>query len=435
MEEIKMPKLGESVTEGTIEKWLVSPGDTVEEYDPICEVISDKVTAEVPSVFAGTIKELIAQEGDTIEVGGVICTIETEGGSASPETPSIDKKEDVESVAAPTKEAAVEEKSEGASEETKHVTQQVEKPENARISPVVMRLASENNVDLNQVSGTGFEGRITKKDILKFIEEGPKSAPVQEEPKAPETTTTEKAAPTQTASAPSAGEEIPVAGVRKAIAAKMVQSSTEIPHAWLMMEVDATNLVKVRTHHKESFKKKEGFNLTFFSFFVKAVAEAVKEYPIMNSSWQGDKIIVNKDINVSIAVAGDDKLYVPVIKNADDLSIKGVAKQVSELATLGRSHKLTTAHMSGGTITVNNTGAFGSIQSMGIINHPQAAILQVESIVKRPVIIDGMIAQRDMVNLCLSIDHRILDGLVAGNFLKLVKEKIENMSIESSSIY
>ena len=435
MEEIKMPKLGESVTEGTIEKWLVSPGDTVEEYDPICEVISDKVTAEVPSVFAGTIKELIAQEGDTIEVGGVICTIETEGGSASPETPSIDKKEDVESVAAPTKEAAVEEKSEGASEETKHVTQQVEKPENARISPVVMRLASENNVDLNQVSGTGFEGRITKKDILKFIEEGPKSAPVQEEPKAPETTTTEKAAPTQTASAPSAGEEIPVAGVRKAIAAKMVQSSTEIPHAWLMMEVDATNLVKVRTHHKESFKKKEGFNLTFFSFFVKAVAEAVKEYPIMNSSWQGDKIVVNKDINVSIAVAGDDKLYVPVIKNADDLSIKGVAKQVSELANLGRNHKLTSAHMSGGTITVNNTGAFGSIQSMGIINHPQAAILQVESIVKRPVIIDGMIAQRDMVNLCLSIDHRILDGLVAGNFLKLVKEKIENMSIESSSIY
>lgn len=435
MEEIKMPKLGESVTEGTIEKWLVSPGDTVEEYDPICEVISDKVTAEVPSVFAGTIKELIAQEGDTIEVGGVICTIETEGGSASPETPSIDKKEDVESVAAPTKETAVEEKSEGASEETKHVTQQVEKPENARISPVVMRLASENNVDLNQVSGTGFEGRITKKDILKFIEEGPKSAPVQEEPKAPETTTTEKAAPIQTASAPSAGEEIPVAGVRKAIAAKMVQSSTEIPHAWLMMEVDATNLVKVRTHHKESFKKKEGFNLTFFSFFVKAVAEAVKEYPIMNSSWQGDKIIVNKDINVSIAVAGDDKLYVPVIKNADDLSIKGVAKQVSELANLGRNHKLTSAHMSGGTITVNNTGAFGSIQSMGIINHPQAAILQVESIVKRPVIIDGMIAQRDMVNLCLSIDHRILDGLVAGNFLKLVKEKIENMSIENSSIY
>lgn len=435
MEEIKMPKLGESVTEGTIEKWLVSPGDTVEEYDPICEVISDKVTAEVPSVFAGTIKELIAQEGDTIEVGGVICTIETEGGSASSETPTVDKKEDVESVAAPTKEAAVEEKSEGASEETKHVTQQMEKPENARISPVVMRLASENNVDLNQVSGTGFEGRITKKDILKFIEEGPKSAPVQEEPKATETPKSEKAAPVQTASTPSAGEEIPVAGVRKAIAAKMVQSSTEIPHAWLMMEVDATNLVKVRTHHKESFKKKEGFNLTFFSFFVKAVAEAVKEYPIMNSSWQGDKIVVNKDINVSIAVAGDDKLYVPVIKNADDLSIKGVAKQVSELANLGRNHKLTSAHMSGGTITVNNTGAFGSIQSMGIINHPQAAILQVESIVKRPVIIDGMIAQRDMVNLCLSIDHRILDGLVAGNFLKLVKEKIENMSIESSSIY
>lgn len=442
MEEIKMPKLGESVTEGTIEKWLVSPGDTVEEYDPICEVISDKVTAEVPSVFAGTIKELVASEGDTIEVGGVICTIETEGSaSTATETQSVDKKEDVESVAAPVKEAAVEEKDEGAKDSTNHVKQAVSKPANARISPVVMRLASEHGVDLNQVTGSGFEGRITKKDVLKFVEEGPtekvttdaapdsKQVVVEsKEAKAPATAT-------EQSTSASAGEEIPVAGVRKAIAAKMVQSKTEIPHAWLMMEVDATNLVKVRTHHKESFKKKEGFNLTFFSFFVKAVAEAVKEYPIMNSSWQGDKIVVNKDINVSIAVAGDDKLYVPVIKNADDLSIKGVAKQVSELANLGRNHKLTSAHMSGGTITVNNTGAFGSIQSMGIINHPQAAILQVESIVKRPVIIDGMIAQRDMVNLCLSIDHRILDGLVAGNFLKLVKEKIEKMSIESSSIY
>lgn len=433
MEEIKMPKLGESVTEGTIEKWLVAPGDTVEEYDPICEVISDKVTAEVPSVFAGTIKELVAEEGSTVEVGGVICTIEVEGGVSNDTPETIDSEEDVESAGAAVKEATEEERETGASDETNRAKRTVSKPANARISPVVMRLASEHNVDLDSVSGSGFEGRITKKDILKHIEEGPKETPKTEtQPAAAK----EEAQPQAVEAAPAmAGEEIPVAGVRKAIAAKMVQSSTEIPHAWLMMEVDATNLVNVRSHHKEAFKKKEGFNLTFFSFFVKAVAEAVKEYPIMNSSWQGDKIIVNKDINVSIAVAGDDKLYVPVIKNADDLSIKGIAKQVSELATLGRNHKLTQSHMSGGTITVNNTGAFGSIQSMGIINHPQAAILQVESIVKRPVIIDGMIASRDMVNLCLSIDHRILDGLVAGNFLKSVKEKIENMSIEHSSIY
>ena len=438
MEEIKMPKLGESVTEGTIEKWLVSPGDTIEEYDPICEVISDKVTAEVPSVFAGTIKSLVAEEGETVEVGGVICTIEVEGGATNDTPESIDKEEDVESAGAAVKEATEDERESGASDSSKRAERTVEKPSNARISPVVMRLASEHNVNLENVTGTGFEGRITKKDILKYVEDGP-AEEVQSEPAQTvvekEPAKTEAKASTPSEPSTMAGEEIPVAGVRKAIAAKMVQSSTEIPHAWLMMEVDATNLVKVRSHHKEDFKKKEGFNLTFFSFFVKAVAEAVKEYPIMNSSWQGDKIIVNKDINVSIAVAGDDKLYVPVIKNADDLSIKGVAKQVSELANLGRNHKLTSAHMSGGTITVNNTGAFGSIQSMGIINHPQAAILQVESIVKRPVIIDGMIAQRDMVNLCLSIDHRILDGLVAGNFLKAVKEKIENMSIENSSIY
>ena len=417
MEEVLMPKLGESVTEGTIEKWLVKPGDTVEEYDALCEVITDKVTAEVPSVFDGTIKELLVDEGDTVEVGTPICMMETEGGADetavdSVEEPTPAHQEPVRLSKAPKKADA---------------------RKGTRISPVVMRLASENSINLDDVTGTGFEGRITKKDILKVIEEGPsaKSGPVQEK----ETIPVSESAPEPHAGQPEAGEEIPVTGVRKAIANKMVQSSQEIPHAWLMMEVDATNLVNVRNSHKDSFKEKEGYNLTFFSFFVKAVAETLKEYPMLNSSWQGDKIVVNKDINISIAVAGDDKLYVPVIRNADDLSIKGIAKQVSELAKLGRNHQLTQKHMDGGTFTVNNTGAFGSVQSMGIINHPQAAILQVESIVKRPVIVDDMIAVRHMVNLCLSIDHRILDGLVAGEFLKAVKTRIENYSTEHTSVY
>lgn len=419
MTEIKMPKLGESVTEGIIEKWLVSPGDTIEEYDPICEVITDKVTAEVPSVFDGTIGELLVNEGETVEVGVAICTINTDDESAegSDRTENDDESET---------EAA-------ASSAGKSPAPKADKPKDARISPVVMRLASENDINLNQVTGTGFNGRITKKDILKVIDD-PSSLKetVKEEPeKDDQQKPAEPSAGTQAAP----GEEIPVSGVRAAIANKMVQSSTEIPHAWLMMEVDATNLVNTRNQLKNKFKETEGFNLTFFSFFVKAVAETLKEYPMLNSSWQGDKIVVNKDINISIAVAGDDKLYVPVIKNADELTIKGIAKQVSELASLGREHKLTSAHMSGGTFTVNNTGAFGSVQSMGIINHPQAAILQVESIVKKPVIIDDMIAVRHMVNLCLSIDHRILDGLVAGQFLKSVKEKIEKISTEHTSVY
>ena len=428
MEEVLMPKLGESVTEGTIEKWLVQPGDKVEEYDPLCEVITDKVTAEVPSVFEGTIKELLVAEGDTVEVGTPVCLMETDGAG---EAGKAD--EDEGSVTAPEEAApSSDENQEDAPSSTGKVEQGAQKKGKTRISPVVMRLAEEHDLDLNTIEGTGFEGRITKKDVLKTIEAGPVTAGTQTKA-AP--STDQQADPVPASGNIVAGDEIPVTGVRKAVANKMVQSSQEIPHAWMMMEVDATNLVNVRNSHKSAFKEREGFNLTFFSFFVKAVAETLKEYPMLNSSWQGDKIVLNKDINISIAVAGDDKLYVPVIRNADDLSIKGIAKQVGELAALGRSHKLTQEHMAGGTFTVNNTGAFGSVQSMGIINHPQAAILQVESIVKKPVIIDDMIAVRHMVNLCLSIDHRILDGLVAGQFLKAVKERIEAYSVETTSIY
>ena len=314
MEEILMPKLGESVTEGTIEKWLVKPGDTVEEYDALCEVITDKVTAEVPSVFDGTIKELLVDEGDTVEVGTPICMMETEGGTGESAVESVEEPPRIPDESPPESIAS----------------EKANAQKGARISPVVMRLANENSINLDDVTGTGFEGRITKKDILKAIEAGPseKRAPLQEKESAP----VSEPAPEPQAEQSAAGEEIPVTGVRKAIAGKMVQSSQEIPHAWLMMEVDATNLVNVRNSHKTSFKEKEGYNLTFFSFFVKAVAETLKEYPMLNSSWRGDKIVVNKDINISIAVAGDDKLYVPVIRNADDLSIKGIAKQVSELA-------------------------------------------------------------------------------------------------------
>ncbi len=204
----------------------------------------------------------------------------------------------------------------------------------------------------------------------------------------------------------------------------------------MMMEVDVTDLVSYRDSIKEDFKKKEGYNLTYFAFFVKAVSQALKEFPMMNSQWQGDKIIQKKDINLSIAVTTEDALYVPVIHHADDKSIKGIAKEVHELAIKVRRGKLKSEDMQGGTFTVNNTGSFGSVQSMGIINYPQAAILQIESIVKRPVIMNGgMFAARDMVNICLSIDHRILDGFVSGKFLARVKEILENISKDTTSIY
>lgn len=414
VEKITMPKLGESVTEGTISSWLVKPGDTVEKYDAIAEVLTDKVTAEIPSSFSGTIKEILAEEDETLEVGEVICTIETADAGSSEPVAEVEETE----TKAPEK------------QETKQV-KLADAPASGRFSPAVLRIAGENNIDLSTVEGTGKGGRITRKDLLQVIENGP-VAKREEMKSAPQ----EKAAmPTPPVRSAAGDKEIPINGVRKAIAKHMSVSKQEIPHAWMMVEVDATGLVRYRNAVKDSFKKEEGYSLTYFAFFIKAVAQALKEFPQLNSTWAGDNIIEHANINISIAIAAGDLLYVPVIKNADEKSIKGIAREISELAGKARNGKLSQADMEGGTFTVNSTGSFGSVQSMGIINHPQAAILQVESIVKRPVIIDDMIAVRDMVNLCLSIDHRILDGLLAGKFLQAIKANVEKISKENTALY
>jgi 2-oxoisovalerate dehydrogenase E2 component (dihydrolipoyl transacylase) len=431
VEQIKMPQLGESVTEGTISKWLVSVGDKVNKYDPLAEVMTDKVNAEIPSSFSGVIKELIASDGDTLAVGEVICTIEVEGGaveSATPESAAT-------SVAASTP-----------------IVEEVDSPNKGRYSPAVLKLSQEHGINLALVKGTGAGGRITRKDLLAIIETGNIPTAVS----APSAELVEKTAvikqDTPVASVPVAAKttapapvnipsmpgdiEIPITGVRKAIATNMLRSKHEAPHAWTMMEVDVTNLVEYRNAIKDDFKQKEGFNLTFFAFFVKAVAQALKEFPQINSMWAGDKIIQKKDININIAVATDDALFVPVIKHADEKTIKGIAREITELAGKVRKGQLKSEDMTGGTFTVNNTGSFGSVQSMGIINYPQAAILQVESIVKRPVVMNnGMIAVRDMVNLCMSLDHRVLDGLICGRFLQRVKEILENTSKDNTSVY
>ncbi|MFH0347326.1 dihydrolipoamide acetyltransferase family protein [Bacillus vallismortis] len=422
IEQMTMPQLGESVTEGTISKWLIAPGDKVNKYDPIAEVMTDKVNAEVPSSFTGTITELVGEEGQTLQVGEMICKIETEGG-----IPSQQKQEQPEaSVAAET--PAAESRSEADSQSNKK-----------RYSPAVLRLAGEHGIDLDQVTGSGAGGRITRKDIQRIIETGGvQKRPEEPTTAAPAAESAPKTEPKDEISYPasaSGDKEIPVTAVRKAIASNMKRSKTEIPHAWTMMEVDVTNMVAYRNSIKDSFKQTEGFNITFFAFFVKAVAQALKEFPQMNSMWAGDKIIQKKDINISIAVATEDSLFVPVIKNADEKTIKGIAREINGLAKKVREGKLSADDMQGGTFTVNNTGSFGSVQSMGIINYPQAAILQVESIVKRPVVMDhGMIAVRDMVNLCLSLDHRVLDGLVCGRFLGRVKQILESID-EKTSVY
>ncbi|SOC36098.1 branched-chain alpha-keto acid dehydrogenase E2 component [Ureibacillus acetophenoni] len=428
IENILMPQLGESVTEGTIEKWLVKPGDVVNKYDPLAEVVTDKVNAEIPSSFSGVVHELIAKEGETLAVGTVVCTLQVgdSSGQKSKTTVEIVKPETTEI--------------QKSAPENKNVSNK-----KARYSPAVLKIAQEHNINLDLVNGSGLDGRITRKDLLKLIESGGVDQLVSNDSNNTSTSETsisvsqvepvkQKTEPVQVTA--HGDIEIPVTSIRRAIANNMVRSKTEIPHAWMMMEVDVTNLVNYRESIKTEFKEKEGFNLTYFAFFIKAVAIALKEYPIMNSVWAGDKIIQKKAINVSIAVATEDSLFVPVIKNADDKSIKGIAKEINELSKIVRAGKLRSEHIEGGTFTVNNTGSFGSVQSMGIINYPQAAILQVESIVKKPVILNGgMFAARDMVNLCLSIDHRVLDGLVAGRFLNRVKSILESTDASNMSIY
>ncbi|WP_309087597.1 dihydrolipoamide acetyltransferase family protein [Domibacillus sp.] len=411
IQEMKMPKLGESVTEGTITKWLVAPGDYVNKYDPIAEVLTDKVTADIPSSFAGVISEIVAKEDEKMAVGEVICTIETEAATKEPEKQP---------------EAQTFVKGETSAQSAAD--------QSSRYSPAVLKLSQLHGIDLKEIKGSGRGGRITRKDVQAVIDSGVKS--VVPPTAASSTAASAPAAETKKSFETQTGDIIvPIDGIKQTVAANMVKTKQEVPHAWMMVEVDVTSLVRYRDSIKTSFKEAEGYNVTYFAFFVKAVARALKEFPEMNAMWAGDHIIRKKDINISIAVAADDKLFVPVVKHADEKTVKGIARDVNDLAKKARSGTLTTEDVSAGTFTVNNTGSFGSVQSMGIINYPQAAILQVESIVKRPVIIDGMIAVRDMVNLCLSLDHRVLDGLVCGRFMQRVKELLETASEDTMPIY
>ncbi len=423
--QMTMPQLGESVTEGTISQWLVSAGDTVKKYDPIAEVTTDKVNAEIPSSFEGKIIKMHVNEGDTLPVGEPICTIEVADNEATGET----------------------EPTPAAAESSQKTKQSMKK----RYSPAVLRLAQEHDLELEQIPGSGRDGRITRKDVVRFLAAEPAQASGNSKPAASMQPAASAGAVCYSgavagqAAAPEAkhaaikseaGDRvIPLTGVRRAIAANMLRSKHEIPHAWTMIEVDVTNLVNYRNQVKNAFLKKEGHKLTYLPFFMKAIVAALKEFPRMNSTWAGDKIIEKRAVNLSLAVASEDALYVPVIKNADERSIKGLAFAVDDLAARVRENRMSPDDMQGGTFTVNNTGSFGSIQSQPIINHPQAAILSIESIVKRPVVVNNMIAIRDMVNLCISIDHRVLDGLITGRFLARIKELLENVNPENTPIY
>ncbi len=450
--EITMPQLGESVTEGTINRWLVAPGDVVKRYQPIAEVITDKVNAEIPAPADGRILTLDVPEGSTVPVGARIATMEVAGEGAGQAPAPVGASAQAASQAAVPQGAPAVGGGSGAPDRASR----------GRYSPAVLRLAQEHGVDLSQVRGTGLGGRITRKDVEAFIAARAAGAPAAPPaaaaapagvaapaPVAPAsgvavaaTSAPSVAAPTPSAPAaapvqPAPGDRvIPVDPVRRRIAAKMVQAKHEAPHAWTMMQVDVTNLVKLREQAGPEFRARTGRPLSYVPFFIKAVVESLREYPILNSQWNGDEIVIRQDINISVAVATEDALAVPVIKHADRLSIAGLNEAVADLAERARAGRLTLDDVTGGTFTVNNTGAFGSILSAPIINYPQAAILSFEKITKMPVVLENdAIAIRSMMNICLSLDHRILDGLVCGRFLQAVKRRLESYGPGTVSLY
>ena len=395
-EALVMPMVGESVTEGTVIRWLKAEGDHVARDESLVEVETEKVNVEIPSPWAGVLERIVAREGDTVPVGEPLAYIEAEEPVAvAPEVPAPAVRE----AAAP---AAPGRRPSG------------EAPA-GRYSPAVLTLAQERGVDLAQVKGTGTGGRISRKDVLAFVA-ARGAAP---------------AAPPAELPAARPAEVLRLTPTRRTIAGRMSRSAQTVPHVWLAVEADVTHLASWRDQVKEGFRQREGADLTFLPFAVKAVVGALKEHRILNSSWSDEGVVLKGEINIGVAVATDEGLIVPVIHGADGLSIAALARKMSDLTDRARARKLSIQDVEGGTFTVDNTGAFGSIMSVPIINHPQAAIMTLEAVVRRPVVIDDAIAIRHMVNLCLSFDHRILDGAQAGAFLASVKAKMQAFGPET----
>ena len=499
---IKMPQLGESVTEGTIERWLVKEGDTVEQYDPLFEVVTDKVNAEVPAEIGGTITKIMVPDGETVAVGTPVAEIDAEGAGAAADAPAEEPAaseapaEQPAAAEAPAEQPAAAEAPEPAQPEAPTdagqaaVEQQEQAPATAeapaepapqleahptsaqepvpqnggveadggtaRMTPAVRRLVREHGIDVAQLRGSGAGGRVTRDDVLAFIDKGPEATPpptasapaaaqaapaAEAQASAPAAPQAQAAAPAPSPApvsvpAPSGGDtEVALSQMRKAIAKKMTQVKTTVPHAYTVVEVDMSSVVKWREANNMAFKAREGASLSYVAVMVKAVTETLRKHPTLNSQFAEDKIILKQAMNIGIAVAVDNGLIVPVIANADQLSISGVNARIRDISSRAHAGKLRLDELQGGTFTVNNTGWFGSVSSMPIINAPEVAILSMEAIVKRPRVmeIDGadVIAIRHMMNMTCSFDHRVLDGAQVGFFLADVRKLLEEWDLDT----
>lgn len=413
---VTMPQLGETVTEGTILRWLVQVGDEVKEDDPILEISTDKVDTEVPSPFTGQVTSLLVEEGETVEVGASLLELDGDSDSSSV---SEEASNEAETVNEPVEEVVEVE------EIVEVESSPVAKSTNLKLSPVVRKLASENNVDLEQVTGTGIGGRITRKDIESFITSGSKT--VQKPKEVPSQQKEKQAQPANTSS----GE---ISRLRRRIAENMVMSKQTSAHVMTSVEVDYENVEILRSKHKKSFKEENGFSLTYLPFISLATIYALREYPVVNSSFDLDKNIHSFHSNINLGIAVDLKqegLLVGTLREADSFSLKGLARKISDTSSKLREGSYDLDDVSGSTFTISNNGSFNSFLTSPIINQPNVAILSTESVKKRPVVIEAQdgtdsIAIRHTGMLSLTWDHRAFDGSVALLFLNSIREKLEN---------
>jgi pyruvate dehydrogenase E2 component (dihydrolipoamide acetyltransferase) len=439
--DIVMPQMGESIFEGTITKWLKKPGDKIQRDEPLFEISTDKVDAEIPAPASGVLQDIKVEEGSTVQVNTVVGTIASDGEAvatsptSSPRAPVeaskpvSDKKVEASAVTPPQPEPAP--AADAAEAEDEH----------SRSSPLVRKIAREHNVDLVRVTGTGLGGRITKQDILAFVE----GKAAQRPPVVASTT----AAPTPVAAspipsaakattlAPAAvpGDVVPLTRMRKIIAERMIESRRTSAHVHCMFEVDITKIVHLRNKMKAGFEQRHGARLTFMPFFVRAAIIALQQFPIVNASLDGDNIRYHRSIHVGIAVALDRGLIVPVLKNAGELNFLGLQRGISDLGERARAKKLKPEEVEGSTFTVTNPGQFGAVFGLPIINQPNSAIMGVGGIAKTPMVVtdeqgNDSIAIRSLVHLTLGYDHRLIDGAVADQYMALVKKILESWSEE-----
>jgi 2-oxoglutarate dehydrogenase E2 component (dihydrolipoamide succinyltransferase) len=439
--DIIMPQMGESIVEGTITKWLKKPGDKVQRDEPLFEISTDKVDAEIPAPASGVLQEIKVTEGTTVGVNTVVGTIAVDGEAASapskpaPAAPAAEK---------PTKaEAKSEEKKSSPAPAPAPAAHEEE--EETRSSPLVRKIAREHDVNLSQVSGTGLGGRITKQDILQFIEsQGSQPArvgtdafvrPAERSEAAPSSAPSSPVPARPPAPAPYPGDLVPMTNMRKLIAKHMIESRRTSAHVHCMYEVDFTRIVNLRNKQKTGFEQRHGARLTFMPFFVRAAVIALQQWPIITASIEGDNIRYHRQINMGIAVALDWGLIVPVLKNAGDLNFLGLQRGISDLGERARNKKLKPEDVEGSTFTITNPGQFGAVFGLPIINQPNSAIMGVGGITKQPMVItdkDGTdsIAIRSVVHLTLGYDHRLIDGAVADQFMAQVKKNLETWSEE-----